>query len=319
MTAPCASETSPSTDFRRSSNSPRYLAPAIRAPMSSEITRRSRSDSGTSPETMRWASPSTIAVLPTPGSPISTGLFFLLRESTWITRRISSSRPITGSSSPCSAASVRSVPNRSSAWYFSSGLWSVTRLDPRTSRSARRISSCPAPCDRSCSPGVPLPSASASSRCSVETYSSPRSRASFSAARSTPENSLEGCVPSPGTAELNLGSAASAESISSPSARTSTPSFPSTPGTTPPGESAATAPSPSSTLIRCSGTTCGLAASWASRAAAAMASWDLIVKRSACITGSFSWGSRTGSERRRRAPDRLARDMAPSAPRGRSA
>ena len=33
------------------------------------------SDSGTSPLTMRRASPSAIAVLPTPGSPISTGLF----------------------------------------------------------------------------------------------------------------------------------------------------------------------------------------------------------------------------------------------------
>ena len=41
-----------------------------------------------------------MAVLPTPGSPISTGLFLVRRESTWITRRISSSRPITGSSLP---------------------------------------------------------------------------------------------------------------------------------------------------------------------------------------------------------------------------
>ena len=92
-----------STAFRRSSNSPRYFAPAISEPMSSAITRRSRSDSGTSPETIRWARPSTIAVLPTPGSPISTGLFLVRRERTWITRRISSSRPITGSSLPCSA------------------------------------------------------------------------------------------------------------------------------------------------------------------------------------------------------------------------
>jgi hypothetical protein len=60
--------------------------------------------------------PSAIAVLPTPGSPISTGLFFVRRESTWITRRISSSRPTTGSSLPCSAASVRSRPNLESAW-----------------------------------------------------------------------------------------------------------------------------------------------------------------------------------------------------------
>ena len=95
----------------RSSNSPRYFEPASSAPMSSAITLRSRSDSGTSPETIRWARPSTIAVLPTPGSPIRTGLFFVRRERTWITRRISSSRPITGSSLPSSAARVRSLPN----------------------------------------------------------------------------------------------------------------------------------------------------------------------------------------------------------------
>ena len=45
---------------------------------------------------IRWARPSTIAVLPTPGSPIRTGLFFVRRLRTWMTRRISSSRPITG-------------------------------------------------------------------------------------------------------------------------------------------------------------------------------------------------------------------------------
>src|ERR1700677_3532046 len=91
--------------------------------MSSAITRRSRNDSGTSPETIRRARPSTIAVLPTPGSPISTGLFLVRLDSTWITRRISSSRPITGSSLPCSAISVRSRPKRSS------GLWS-SRVAP---------------------------------------------------------------------------------------------------------------------------------------------------------------------------------------------
>ena len=58
------------------------------------------SDSGTSPSTIRWARPSTTAVLPTPGSPISTGLFLVRRDSTCTTRRISASRPITGSSLP---------------------------------------------------------------------------------------------------------------------------------------------------------------------------------------------------------------------------
>ena len=105
-----------STAFSRSSNSPRYFEPASSAPMSSAQTRLPFSPSGTSPATIRCASPSTIAVLPTPGSPIRTGLFFVRRESTWITRRISSSRPITGSSLPASAAAVRSRPNFSSAW-----------------------------------------------------------------------------------------------------------------------------------------------------------------------------------------------------------
>ena len=49
---------------------------------------------------MRWARPSTTAVLPTPGSPMSTGLFLVRRDSTCTTRRISASRPMTGSSLP---------------------------------------------------------------------------------------------------------------------------------------------------------------------------------------------------------------------------
>ena len=74
--------TSLMTALSRSSNSPRYFAPAISAPMSSATTRLSFSTAGTSPLTIRWASPSTMAVLPTPGSPISTGLFFVRRVST---------------------------------------------------------------------------------------------------------------------------------------------------------------------------------------------------------------------------------------------
>ena len=111
MICPSAFLISARTAFSRSSNSPRYFAPARSAPTSSAQTRLPFRPSGTSPATIRCASPSAIAVLPTPGSPISTGLFFVRRESTWITRRISSSRPTTGSSLPCSAASVRSRPN----------------------------------------------------------------------------------------------------------------------------------------------------------------------------------------------------------------
>ena len=57
------------TFLRRSSNSPRYLVPATSSPMSRVSNRRSRRLSGMSPTTIFWASPSTIAVLPTPGSP----------------------------------------------------------------------------------------------------------------------------------------------------------------------------------------------------------------------------------------------------------
>ena len=106
--------TSLSTALSRSSNSPRYFAPAISAPMSSASSFLSFRLSGTSPLTMRSARPSTIAVLPTPGSPISTGLFLVRRDSTCTVRRISSSRPITGSSLPSRAACVRSR-----AYFFS--------------------------------------------------------------------------------------------------------------------------------------------------------------------------------------------------------
>ena len=127
ITLPADASTSRRIAFSRSSNSPRYFVPAMSAPRSSEITRLPRRFSGTSDCTIRTASPSAIAVLPTPGSPISTGLFFVRRESTWITRRISASRPITGSSLPWLARFTRSMPYFSRAWNFSSGFWSVTR------------------------------------------------------------------------------------------------------------------------------------------------------------------------------------------------
>src|SRR5438128_1060478 len=72
---PSAPVISLSTALSRSSNSPRYLVPAMSAPRSSAMRCLFLSESGTSPFTIRCANPSTIAVLPTPGSPISTGLF----------------------------------------------------------------------------------------------------------------------------------------------------------------------------------------------------------------------------------------------------
>jgi hypothetical protein len=97
--------------LRRSSNSPRYLVPATSEPMSSVRTRLFSSVSGTSPATMRWARPSAMAVLPTPGSPISAGLFLCRRDRIWMTRSISFSRPMIGSILPARTASVRLMPS----------------------------------------------------------------------------------------------------------------------------------------------------------------------------------------------------------------
>src|SRR5215470_5391725 len=71
--------------------------------MSSEYTRASFSGCGTLPSTIRSARPSASAVLPTPGSPMSSGLFLRRRDSTWIMRSSSSARPISGSILPARA------------------------------------------------------------------------------------------------------------------------------------------------------------------------------------------------------------------------
>ena len=63
---------------------------------------------GQSPSKIFIAKPSTMAVLPAPGSPIIIGLFFFRLESIWAILLISFSRPTTGSSLPCSACLIRS-------------------------------------------------------------------------------------------------------------------------------------------------------------------------------------------------------------------
>ncbi len=169
MIWPPASLISSSTALSRSSNSPRYFAPATIAARSRLSTRRPFSESGTSPATTRCASPSTTAVLPTPGSPISTGLFLVRRLSTWTTRRISASRPITGSRRPSSAEAVRSTEYFSSASYVDSASGLVTRRLPRTAVSpSRRPDSVRPASVSSCCAGLAVP-ASAISRCSVAT------------------------------------------------------------------------------------------------------------------------------------------------------
>ncbi|OQC49574.1 MAG: hypothetical protein BWX58_00676 [Deltaproteobacteria bacterium ADurb.Bin026] len=109
ITVPAASSISLRTAFSLSSNSPLYLAPASIAPRSSESTFLFFNVSGMSPLIILCANPSTMAVLPTPGSPIMTGLFLVLLESTCMTRLTSSSLPMTGSSLPLRASSVKSL------------------------------------------------------------------------------------------------------------------------------------------------------------------------------------------------------------------
>ena len=169
MICPPASLISSSTALSRSSNSPRYFAPASIAARSSESSRRPLSESGTSPSTIRWASPSTTAVLPTPGSPIRTGLFLVRRDSTWITRRISASRPITGSSRPSSAAWVRSTENFSSDSYVDSAPSLVTRRLPRTADTPSRRPSAVRPASSRTFFALDSTVASAMSRWSVAT------------------------------------------------------------------------------------------------------------------------------------------------------
>ena len=169
ITRPSEPLISSRTALRRSSNSPRYLAPATIAARSRLSTRRPLRESGTSPATTRCASPSTTAVLPTPGSPISTGLFLVRRDSTCTTRRISASRPMTGSSVPSSARAVRSTAYFSSASYVASASWLVTLRLPRTAVIASRSGSSVTPCSASSDRTEVSTMVSASSRCSVAT------------------------------------------------------------------------------------------------------------------------------------------------------
>ena len=180
------------TAFRRSSNSPLNLAPAISAPISSAKIVLSFRPSGTSPFRILCASPSTTAVLPTPGSPISTGLFLVLLERIWMVCRISLSRPITGSSLPSLAISTKSRPYLLRASYPSSGFWLVTRWLPLTfSRASRKPFFPILYFLNNAAEGVPFSSSSARYICSTLTYSSLNSPAIFSALSKSCESLLD--------------------------------------------------------------------------------------------------------------------------------
>ena len=68
------------------------------------------------PATIRWARPSTIAVLPTPAGPEQHGVALrVCRTRTSMSQAVSSSRPMTGRAGPRRASSVRSRPIWSSS------------------------------------------------------------------------------------------------------------------------------------------------------------------------------------------------------------
>ena len=100
------------TPFNRDSNSPFILAPASKAPTSNDNNLTCCNAGGTSPCAIAKAKPSTTAVLPTPASPVNSGLFWRRRSSTSIILRTSSVRPTTGSIFPWRANSVMSVQKR---------------------------------------------------------------------------------------------------------------------------------------------------------------------------------------------------------------
>ncbi len=102
-------------DFIRSSNCPRYLVPATTLVISSAIIRLLNNVCDTFRSLMRCASPSIIALFPTPGSPINTGLFFFRRLRICARRSISLSLPTTGSNRPSREAFVMSKPKESIA------------------------------------------------------------------------------------------------------------------------------------------------------------------------------------------------------------
>ena len=67
-----------------SSNCPLYLVPATKEVKSKEINLLSNNVLGASPSFIFKAKPSITVVLPTPGSPIKTGLFFFFLDNIWI-------------------------------------------------------------------------------------------------------------------------------------------------------------------------------------------------------------------------------------------
>ena len=88
--------------------------PATNAPISRLKISAFSSGFGALPFTISHAKPSAIEVLPTPGSPTRSGLFFRRRHKICAARSISFSRPIKGSVLPFCASMFKLVVYRSS-------------------------------------------------------------------------------------------------------------------------------------------------------------------------------------------------------------
>ena len=114
--------TSSSNILILSSRSPLYLVPATNIVISNWNICSVKSWSGTLPDTILLAIPSTTAVLPTPASPINIGLFLLYLMSTSIHLSISYSLPIVSSNRPSAARCVRSRVNKLSIEFVSFSL-----------------------------------------------------------------------------------------------------------------------------------------------------------------------------------------------------
>ena len=103
--------------------------PATRLAIFRLYSRLSFSCGGTLPRAIRWASPSAMAVFPTPGSPMRAGLFLFFRHRIPTTISISRSLPITGSMD--TAFWTRSSLNCSNNFkgitsFFRPGLWGAS-------------------------------------------------------------------------------------------------------------------------------------------------------------------------------------------------
>ena len=131
---------------------------------------------------------------------------------------------MTGSILPRRARSMRSRVYRFNAWYSSSGLGSVIREEPRTSFSDLSSASFVAPrAERRFAVAPAAGSVRASRKCSVETYSSPNSRATSNARSKTRFSS--GDTVASAEAPVTLGRLSRSASTSRVRDAGSTPSF----------------------------------------------------------------------------------------------